>query len=136
MKADIRIVFDSKSNDFSYHKDREIIILPDDFKIREINRHHICWIKKYGLNLSKYTDTDLLLAYYIFCICHEYGHHIHRRINTDDKYIEYIAYAESIAEDWDMYRNILTEQLADEYACSIFLARQKEIDDLIKKYKV
>jgi hypothetical protein len=33
-----------------------------------------------------------------------------------------------------MYRNILTEQLADEYACSIFLARQKEIDNLIKKY--
>lgn len=127
-------MFDSKSNDFSYHKDSEIIILPDDFKIREINRHHICWIKKYGLNLSEYTDTDLLLAYYIFCICHEYGHHIHRRINTDDKYIEYIAYAESIAEDWDMYRNILTEQLADEYACSIFNAKKEEIDNLIRKY--
>lgn len=134
LKTDIRVVFDSKSNEFKYQTDSEIIVLPANFKIREINRHHICWIKRYGLNLSKYTDTDLLIAYYIFCICHEYGHHVHRIMDMDSKYREYVAYAEYIAEDWDMYRNILTEQLADEYACMIFTAREKEIDDLIKKY--
>lgn len=135
LKRDVDIIFDSKNNDFNYNRHRDVITLPIKFKIREINRHHIYWIKRYGLDLFQYTDTnELLIAYYIFCICHEVGHQIHSRIDRDEEYVNYIMYAESIAEDWDMYRSILTEQLADEYACSVFNAKKEEIDNLIRKY--
>ena len=134
---DVNFIF--TNNDSYVYTDNKIYI-PLELRIREMNRHHICWVKdKFDLDIKKY-NYPLELTYHILSLLHEVGHKI--SINRGDfdyledkkERVKYLDYIFTYGDNYDMYRSIPSEIMADYYSSLLWKENEKDILRFLKIY--
>lgn len=116
------------------------IYIPLNNKIREMNRHHICWMAdKYDLDIRKY-NYPLELTYHILSLLHEVGHKISNELGEfdykEDKImrVQYLDYIFTYGDNYDIYRQIPSEIMADYRSSLLWKENEKEINKFLKRY--
>lgn len=116
------------------------IYIPMNIKIREMNRHHICWMAdKYDLDIRKY-NYPLELTYHILSLLHEVGHKISNELGEfdykEDKImrVQYLDYIFTYGDNYDIYRQIPSEIMADYRSSLLWKENEKEINKFLKRY--